>query len=97
MTIPCTCPTCGHHYRIATELARKSVPCPQCRPEGPGEKPDRRLTLVVIGNWTVEIQGWTGQLDQVIPYMDHIDTQPRVAEKFRAAVRGLIARLEKFV
>lgn len=53
--------------------------------------------LLVIGNWTVQIKQWNEQLDQVIRYLAYIDSVPQVAEKFRDAVKELIARLEKFI
>lgn len=53
--------------------------------------------LVVVSNWTVQIGQWNQQLDQVTPYVEYIDTAPAIAENFRAAVRELKTRLEKFL
>lgn len=53
--------------------------------------------IVVISTWTNNMKFWTGQLDEVLPYIDYIDTAPKVAEKFRQATKELIARLEKFL
>jgi ParB family chromosome partitioning protein len=53
--------------------------------------------IVVINNWTLQINQWINQLDQVTPYKDYIDTQPKIAEKWRIAVGKLIARLQDFL
>src|SRR5262249_22799207 len=31
MSIQCTCPECGYRYKIANELAGKTVLCPECQ------------------------------------------------------------------
>jgi ParB/RepB/Spo0J family partition protein len=53
--------------------------------------------VIVITRWTAMIQDWNKQLDAVMPYREYIDSVPKVAENFRAAVRALIERLEKFL
>ena len=52
---------------------------------------------VVIVRWTGFIEDWRKQLEAVLPYREYIDTAPRIAEKFRAAIRSLIDTLEKFL
>jgi ParB-like chromosome segregation protein Spo0J len=53
--------------------------------------------LIVISQWTGQIEEWTAQLDEVVPYIQYIDTQPKVAQHFREAIGGLIERLQKFL
>jgi ParB family transcriptional regulator, chromosome partitioning protein len=53
--------------------------------------------VVVIATWTAQMKEWTGQLDQVLPYLDYIDTAPKIADAFRKATKILIERLEKFI
>jgi ParB family transcriptional regulator, chromosome partitioning protein len=65
---------------------------------GKSKKDDSPPDLViVIAQWTREIDGWIGQLDQVTPYIEYIDGVPKIADAFRKSVRELIARLQKFV
>lgn len=59
-----------------------------------GSPPD---LIIVIGRWTEEMRSWNRQLDAVLPYLEYIDSQPKVAERFRSAVKDLIARLQKFI
>jgi ParB family chromosome partitioning protein len=51
--------------------------------------------IFIIGNWTVEMVQWTGQLKQVVPELYYIVTQPRIASKFRDATNDLIAVLQQ--
>lgn len=52
---------------------------------------------VIILKWTGIIRDWNEQLDAVIPHKDYIDRAPRIAEDFRAAIRELMGRLQKFL
>ena len=79
-----TTPRISVRSRLVTESTK-------CRPR-PGT-----WIVVVIANWTEEIRRWNRQLDQVLPYIEYIDSQPKVAERFRAAVRDLTDRLAKFL
>lgn len=51
----------------------------------------------VILKWTLTIEDWNRQLDAVLPYREYIDNAPKIADRFRTAVRELIKRLEKFL
>lgn len=53
--------------------------------------------LIVIEHWTAQVKGWSSQIDEVLPYLEYIDTNPDVADRWRMAVEQLIVRLEKFV
>lgn len=53
--------------------------------------------IIVFSRWTEEIKKWNAQLDAVFPYLEYLDSQPKIAEEFRSAVRELIGRLQKFV
>ena len=51
----------------------------------------------VMRGWTERAHRWAAQLEQVAPYIDYIDGEPQVAERWREAVKVLIQKLEKFV
>src|SRR5262249_16435132 len=53
--------------------------------------------LDVIARWTRQIDNWTVQLDEVLPYLKYIDSEPDTAQKWRAAVQALVERLKKFL
>jgi ParB/RepB/Spo0J family partition protein len=54
------------------------------------------LNLIII-QWTRFIDDWNKKLDDVLPHKDYIDRVPKVAAGFRASIRALIQRLEKFL
>jgi ParB family chromosome partitioning protein len=51
----------------------------------------------VVLKWALIIEDWTEQLDAVLPYREYLDNAPKIAERFRTAIRGFIERLEKFL
>jgi hypothetical protein len=50
----------------------------------------------VMRSWTEKATRWAGELEQVVPYIDYIDSEPTVAKRWREAVKKLIDKLEKF-
>jgi ParB family chromosome partitioning protein len=51
----------------------------------------------VMRAWTTHAQRWSGELDQVVPYIDYIDREPAAAQRWRAAVKVLIEKLQKCI
>lgn len=51
----------------------------------------------VMRGWTERAHQWTKQLEEVMPYMDYVDQEPVVAQRWRTAVAKLIEKLQKFV
>jgi hypothetical protein len=50
----------------------------------------------LVRSWTERGRRWTGEMDQVLHFIDYIDREPKVAERWRAVARELISRLEQF-
>src|SRR5262249_9336930 len=74
MSIPCTCPECGYHYRIAAELAGRSVRCPACRVRF---RPRRPLSWIWFATQVLATPpmlfgalflffGWPGQVEPMV-------------------------------
>jgi hypothetical protein len=72
----------------ARTKARQLVGAQQAK-EWRNEKPD---LIVVIRGWTYRAEQWSKQMDEVIPYKEYIDQDPKVAQRFRAAMAALMEK-----
>ncbi len=60
-------------------------------------KPDVPPDLIdVMREWTERARRWAEQLEEVSPYIDYIDSEPKVAERWREVAKLLIEKLQKF-
>jgi hypothetical protein len=59
-------------------------------------KKDAPADLIdVMREWTERARCWA-ELEQVTPYIEYIDSEPKVAERWRDAARVLIEKPQKF-
>lgn len=65
----------------------------RARRDGPAPT-DLRL---IIRKWTGTIEEWNKKLDEVLPFMDYVEGDPKTATEFKAVVRELIDKLKRFL
>jgi hypothetical protein len=78
----------GNVDRAYGKLERKKDPKPKREPDD---------LVIVISNWTVQMEHWIEQLNQVLPYKNYVEGVPKIAEGFRKAAAELIGVLGKFM
>ena len=90
------------------EKITKAVIAGRVREPGKVREQERKIRAVqtgpaptdlrlIIRKWTGTIHEWNKRLDEVLPFMDYVEGDPKTATEFKAVVRELIDKLKRFL